>query len=394
MHGINKCKRCGRILRTTAKFCPYCGLPVSTIYARPRVVSRAEREKVIGLMMACLCILVFVAILLWRASSSGLFPGTEAFARKYSLSTLDAIDQRVTVGNPTIREATLSIVTDLPKREDSISETTKVEAGSYVTYSKYCRKNTKIEGFVYTAKDDFNFYLVDYLNYLRFQNGQSFYYYVGSERVREYSIDFTVPEDGEYYFILSNTYSWFTPKYITIQVRLTYTPSINVNSSAWKIWRINRWIEENIRYVSDPVGREYIAYATETYRARAGDCEDIAILIATMCETVGMDSAIGLVDTDGDTVADHAAALVYFEGTADEFLREEQRILNELGYESPTGTLIVKYFPSQALKGTMHTYPTGIWIFVDPLSSSVKGLVGYITHKPYNPIYVVNVGYR
>ena len=41
-------------------------------------------------------------------------------------------------------------------------------------------------------------------------------------------------------------------------------PGIDSNSEAWKIWQINRWVANNISYITDPKGEEYFAYAHET----------------------------------------------------------------------------------------------------------------------------------
>ncbi len=68
------------------------------------------------------------------------------------------------------------------------------------------------------------------------------------------------------------------------------------------------WIKENIRYVSDPRGIEYIAPPRETIIAGGGDCDDIAILSASLIEAIGGSSRIVLIYKKG---GGHAVCEVY-----------------------------------------------------------------------------------
>ncbi|AEH61420.1 transglutaminase domain protein [Methanosalsum zhilinae DSM 4017] len=63
-------------------------------------------------------------------------------------------------------------------------------------------------------------------------------------------------------------------------------------------------VRNNINYVSDPRGTDYWAPASETLQIGAGDCEDYAILIISMVESVGGTGRMYVTDT-------HAFAGVY-----------------------------------------------------------------------------------
>jgi len=52
------------------------------------------------------------------------------------------------------------------------------------------------------------------------------------------------------------------------------------------------WVQHNIQYVPDPRGRNYSALPQETLEGGGGDCEDHAILIASLCEAVGIPARI------------------------------------------------------------------------------------------------------
>jgi len=55
---------------------------------------------------------------------------------------------------------------------------------------------------------------------------------------------------------------------------------------------LHRYVYENVRYVDDPRGEEYIATPCETILTGGGDCEDHAILFASMLESTGIDARI------------------------------------------------------------------------------------------------------
>ncbi|MFQ6076051.1 MAG: transglutaminase-like domain-containing protein [Candidatus Bathyarchaeia archaeon] len=181
---------------------------------------------------------------------------------------------------------------------------------------------------------------------------------------------------------------------ITLSILADTPKGVEANSSSWKIWKINYWIANNIKYVSDPTVMEYFAYPRDTLEAKAGDCDDIAILAATMYETAGLDAAIAFIDTKGDEIMDHAACMVHYPGAVDEFIDEVNSILKRLGLRSPTGTIVVRHYKTSDLRGSMGSYPRGIWILIDPPLSDVKDLPGYITHKSYNVVQMVDIGYK
>jgi hypothetical protein len=166
---------------------------------------------------------------------------------------------------------------------------------------------------------------------------------------------------------------------------------IDVNSLSWKIWKINYWVSRNIKYISDPTGKEYFGRPRETIEIKAGDCDDIAILTASMYGSVGLDSALILVDIDKDDVTEHISALVYYPGTSDEFLDEERIIMEKSNLGTVDNIIELKYFSSETLKDSIETQGTGIWIVADPIFSDV---VGYITDEDYKPLKIVDVGYR
>jgi transglutaminase-like putative cysteine protease len=55
---------------------------------------------------------------------------------------------------------------------------------------------------------------------------------------------------------------------------------------------LHMYVYEGVKYVDDPKGEEYIATPCETILTGGGDCEDHAILLASMLESVGIDAKI------------------------------------------------------------------------------------------------------
>ncbi len=167
---------------------------------------------------------------------------------------------------------------------------------------------------------------------------------------------------------------------------------IDSNSEEWKIWRINYWVSQNIRRVSDPIGQEYLAYASETLETKAGDCDDFSILLTSMYEAVGLDAAIVYIDTNDDGEADHMASLVYYPRSDDFFIATEKNIMGRIGLESHTGFLTIRFWDASSLYQVLGKYDKGIWIVVDPVMATVREMVGYVTYEPYIATDFVDVG--
>jgi transglutaminase-like putative cysteine protease len=47
------------------------------------------------------------------------------------------------------------------------------------------------------------------------------------------------------------------------------------------------WVCQHIRYLRDPYGLEFVKEPARTLESRAGDCDDIAVLLAAMAMTCG-----------------------------------------------------------------------------------------------------------
>jgi len=70
------------------------------------------------------------------------------------------------------------------------------------------------------------------------------------------------------------------------------------------------FVQAAVVYVHDPSGFEYPRYPIESLVDEIGDCEDSAILYASLVRTLGYGALISAVDTDGNGKADHMVALV------------------------------------------------------------------------------------
>lgn len=165
------------------------------------------------------------------------------------------------------------------------------------------------------------------------------------------------------------------------------------DNETWKIWEINYWVAHNINYVSDPKGQDYFALASETMLIHAGDCEDQAVLLASMYEAVGLDACLGLVTTVETKRINHMACLVYYSKDSKSFLNEEKIIMDKLSLRSPTGEFGVAYFPAVTIE-KLQKYNSGIWIIIDPLSGLVRDIPGYITEDmTYSAVDIIDVGH-
>lgn len=70
------------------------------------------------------------------------------------------------------------------------------------------------------------------------------------------------------------------------------------------------FVQAAVDYAYDPMWYEYPRYPVETLVEEAGDCEDTAILYASLVRTLGAGAMLAAVDTDHNGAADHMVTLV------------------------------------------------------------------------------------
>ena len=80
--------------------------------------------------------------------------------------------------------------------------------------------------------------------------------------------------------------------YRVIAVKLS-TESCSWESDVCYAKALYYFVENKIKYVSDPEV-QYVQLPSETLISGGGDCEDKAILLATLLEAIGLDADIGL----------------------------------------------------------------------------------------------------
>jgi hypothetical protein len=155
-----------------------------------------------------------------------------------------------------------------------------------------------------------------------------------------------------------------------------YYPSYVFDDEYFKVFAIGHWVSMNIRYISDPlIEGEYIAPPNETLRVGAGDCDDYAVLLATLYRSVGLDAVVGLIDTDDDNKVDHATALVYFTGNTTEILNGISKWASVLGIEVEK----ISYFDADG----------GVYLVVDPPMSTYKNNPWSIYYTSYKLIKII-----
>lgn len=185
-----------------------------------------------------------------------------------------------------------------------------------------------------------------------------------------------VTENIDVYTIeLDNTYSIFTSKNVRITIRACL-PNYVLDESAFKVVSIPLWVSHNVRYVSDPYGFEFVSDPLTTIAIKAGDCDDIAVLLTSMYRSVGLRSAIGLIDTNGDGLADHAAALVYIEPSYIQMFEKK--------LESFASIISGKYTGYSYFKRD-----DGIWLIIDPLMADDKNEPWKITRITYKLLEII-----
>jgi hypothetical protein len=117
----------------------------------------------------------------------------------------------------------------------------------------------------------------------------------------------------------------------------------------YQVCAIFDYIKENIQYVSDPRGVDQWSAPGDTLKIGAGDCDDYAILLASMIESIGGTTRIYMTDT-------HAFATVYI-GSGE----AAENIVKAIS--SYYGPVTVYYA----------TDDNGSWVILDPTSSMYAG---------------------
>lgn len=85
-----------------------------------------------------------------------------------------------------------------------------------------------------------------------------------------------------------------------------------LRDDAFRTYLVFTWANENLRYISDPNKTDIYFSPADVVRRGGGDCEDLAITIASILRAMGIDAGIALVRTGliGWSIADHAAVVV------------------------------------------------------------------------------------
>jgi len=125
-----------------------------------------------------------------------------------------------------------------------------------------------------------------------------------------------------------------------------------------QVCKVYEYIYKNWKYVSDPRGMDYYSKASLTIKNNlSGDCDDFAILLATVIESIGGKTRISsAVDTTNANA--HAFAEVYFE-------EDPKIIADRINYHFQN--FFQKLFGISRIKGIYFTPDDkkGIWLNLD-----------------------------
>ena len=159
--------------------------------------------------------------------------------------------------------------------------------------------------------------------------------------------------------------------------------AVSIASDASGAWNVNQlvelyiWMKSNIAYVNDPVNQEYFASASETLTSGGGDCEDQAILIASLIQSVGGTSKVVVAPDCG-----HAFASVYI-GDSKEYFDEIQQSIVQIywnkGIYDLYGESLFGYSDSEG----------HYWLNVDPAGGAYLGDT-YISCRSNASFYPLN----
>jgi len=111
------------------------------------------------------------------------------------------------------------------------------------------------------------------------------------------------------------------------------------NSPLEKLRALWNWTKRNIDYVSDIAGVEYIQAPRKLIESGAGDCDDMAVLIGSMAESVGLPVQLKAVKLRGRDNFSHVFPVIKYKQYE---VAADATIDKCLGYQ-PTNTVDIMY---------------------------------------------------
>jgi len=137
-----------------------------------------------------------------------------------------------------------------------IDEKPTVSAGKAIYYDVHIdvsgkERNIVSGEVVETAGYDINFYVLDQKGFNAWKEGRSAPAYVSANRIKSYSYSF-VPDHSDYYFfVLDNTYSWFTNKVPQITASWSYQITTTEYRDVQKTRTVTEYVKvTKTKYVS------------------------------------------------------------------------------------------------------------------------------------------------
>lgn len=112
-----------------------------------------------------------------------------------------------------------------PVERQLIDATINIGAGGHAVWSLLLSNGNILHGEIECLNKnvDINVWLLSPWQLKAFKAGDEFFPYweASRERIVKGSFDFTVPEDGWYYLVIDNKFSWFTSKTVSVNLKVT-----------------------------------------------------------------------------------------------------------------------------------------------------------------------------
>ena len=90
-----------------------------------------------------------------------------------------------------------------------------------------------------------------------------------------------------------------------INLALKLFPISFGNNTYKQFGNIFYWLLENVTYCFDPVGSEDIKSPDAIFRHKCGDCDDYSVFWLALCQRLGLNAIVRMVDWENDGHLDH-----------------------------------------------------------------------------------------
>lgn len=144
---------------------------------------------------------------------------------------------------------------------------------------------------------------------------------------------------------------------------------------------IGAWVRKYVQYMQETPGVEVLQGPYTTLRSRVGDCDDLVILWAALCQSIGLDAQFAGVRVIGESEFMHAIGYLPMS-------RQFVELTDDRKYGGKRGALMQKALPAGCEAVYWHPLEER-YIIAASGGPSVSTMAGSLVDRPGFPLFAV-----